>query len=193
MVSVITPTWGRHQLLLERCTPSVMVQGYRDVEHLVISDGPDPELRARTTQFPFRFEELPEHDDEQRTWGVLARRRGLELAQGELIAYLDDDNRWRHHHLELLVAALQESGADFAYSRFQVRHPSDHPSHVLGHEPPRLGQIDWSVIVHRRQLLELGQPELAGYACDWDLVDRWLEAEASYVFVPEVTCDYWLS
>jgi hypothetical protein len=43
-VTIVTPTWQRHDLLLNRAIPSVQAQGYPGVEHLVISDGPDPPL-----------------------------------------------------------------------------------------------------------------------------------------------------
>lgn len=45
LVSVITPTWNRHDLLLTRCLPSVQAQDYPAVEHVIISDGPDEDLR----------------------------------------------------------------------------------------------------------------------------------------------------
>ncbi len=44
LVSVITPTWNRHDLLLNRCIPSVEAQTYPDIEHIIVSDGPDPDL-----------------------------------------------------------------------------------------------------------------------------------------------------
>ena len=44
LVSVITPTWQRHALLLDRCIPSVAAQDYPNVDHVVVSDGPDPAL-----------------------------------------------------------------------------------------------------------------------------------------------------
>ena len=44
LVSVITPTWLRHDWLLHRCMPSVQGQTYPHIEHIIVSDGPDPEL-----------------------------------------------------------------------------------------------------------------------------------------------------
>jgi len=47
LVSVVTPTWQRHRILLERCIPSVQSQDYPNVQHVIVSDGPDPELASR--------------------------------------------------------------------------------------------------------------------------------------------------
>ena len=45
LVSVITPTWQRADLLVNRCIPSVQAQDYPVVEHIIVSDGPDQLLR----------------------------------------------------------------------------------------------------------------------------------------------------
>jgi glycosyltransferase involved in cell wall biosynthesis len=45
LVSVITPTWQRATLLLD-AVRNLREQAYRPLEHVVVSDGPDPALRA---------------------------------------------------------------------------------------------------------------------------------------------------
>lgn len=195
LVSVITPTWERWQLLLGRCIPSVLAQDYPALEHVVVSDGPDPDLRDFITAklslapHPVRFAELPEHDPEAQ-WGHHARLHGIDLAKGEYIAYLDDDNSWRSYHVRLLVEALEETGASFAYPLMAVHGRGEY---VIGADPPAEGQIDTSMIVHRRGLLDVatwrwypGIPTI-----DWDLVERWMAAGATWVRVPSVTCDYY--
>lgn len=186
LVSVITPTWGRHDLLLARCVPSVAGQTYGNIEHLVVADGPDAELRAEIPA-GVSFHELAEHDPAAR-WGHWARLDGIARSKGDIIAYLDDDNSFRPRHLELLVAALEESGADFAYSRMQVHGPHDH---LVGSAPPAYSQIDTSLIVHRRQLLERGTWHQSLPTIDWDLVARWLAAGATWTWVDETTMDYY--
>jgi glycosyltransferase involved in cell wall biosynthesis len=192
-VDVITPTWARHDLLLGRCIPSVQAQDYPDIRHVVVSDGPDPLLRPKLAPLlpnvVVRIEELPEHDPEAQ-WGHYARLHGIDLAKGEYIAYLDDDNSWHSYHVRLLVAALEETGADFAYPRMAVHGRGEY---VIGTDPPAEGQIDTSMIVHRRGLLDVatwrwypGIPTI-----DWDLVSRWMAAGATWVRVPSVTCDYY--
>ena len=44
LVSVVTPTWQRHEWLLERCIASVQAQTYPLIEHVIVCDGPDPGL-----------------------------------------------------------------------------------------------------------------------------------------------------
>lgn len=189
-VSVITPTWNRHQLLLGRCIPSVSQQTYTNWEHIVVSDGPDFEL-ARILDSPSSrrtYASMSWHDQNV-LWGSRARIHGQGVALGEVIAHLDDDNAWRPEHLELLVAKLVATGADFVYSRM-VRHPA---GDEIGLPPPRYAQIDTSLIVHRRELLNLANwtPSPTRLDPDWELVEKWLAGGATWAFVPAITCDYY--
>jgi glycosyltransferase involved in cell wall biosynthesis len=195
LVSVITPTWGRHALLLGRCLPSVATQTWPSwaLEHVVVSDGPDPELAAQLDgRRRVRFHQLDTHDPAYH-WGHRAKLAGLELARGELLAYLDDDNAFRPRHLELVAGALLLHGADFAYSRMEVRLPSG-GGYLVGRAPPECNHIDTSLLVHRRALLERSTWQNAddGRATvDCELALRWVDAGARWVHVPEITVDYY--
>jgi glycosyltransferase involved in cell wall biosynthesis len=199
LVSVITPTWQRAELLLERCVPSVQAQTYPDIEHVIVSDGPDQELAQAITalgmtrpgqlaqRHVIRFAQLAEHDPD-RHWGHLARQHGLRLARGKLVAYLDDDDAYRPHHVAALASALVlQPGASFAYSRMQ-RHTV--PPEVIGSDPPALAKISTQLLMHRRELATDWGPD-ALYEEDWRLVSRWLHAGAAYAFVNDVTVDVW--
>lgn len=186
-VSVITPTWQRHELLLRRCIPSVQAQDYPPfgLEHVVVSDGPDPQLADLVYGQVDVFHELPTRDAGA-GYGSRARLKGLELATGDLIAYLDDDDAYRPQHCAVLANALAAAGwADFAYSLMSVE------GSVVGTDPPGFCHIGTPMIMHRRALLEHGTWGPPGPAEDWDLVSRWLTAGARYVHVPDVTVDVW--
>jgi glycosyltransferase involved in cell wall biosynthesis len=130
-------------------------------------------------------------------WGSAARNHGLSLAKGDLVAYLDDDNAWRPDHLERLVAALEDDPqADFAWSRMHC-HPR---GYQIGSVPPAYGQLDSSLLIHRRGLPQrLGMwpspGEFAGdqHAPDWGVVARWLAGGARWAFVDAVTVDYYFA
>lgn len=199
VVSIITPTWyHRHDLLLTRCIPSVDAQTYPNVEHMIISDGPDPELAEK--MFPLQragqrsrwFLQLPEHDPAPH-WGHLSRLHGIELAAGELIGYVDDDDALRPRHVELLVdALLANPEAGWAFSKM-ASHTSGDAVNEIGHGPPSAGNIGTPMILHRRETLEHGTWGPSSALEDWELVNRWLRVGIGYTRVEEVTIDVWPS
>ena len=191
LISVITPTWQRHGLLLDRCIPSVAMQDYPLLEHVIVSDGPDPELGdLLASQSYVVYDQLPVKSSQR--WGVAARLRALELAKGDLICYVDDDNAFRPQHLTRIAQAMERNpDAGFGYTQIMMHRP-DH-AYVVGAPPPALGCIDTSAMFHRASLLELGTWRDDGHqsTIDWDLAEQWLQAGAGWEFVPEITADYY--
>ena len=188
MISVVTPTWARHDLLIHRCMKSVANQTV-PVEHVVVSDGPDDVLRRLLEGYDVVYLELDEHPADEVNTGAHARNLGLAEATGDLIAYLDDDNAFRPDHIETLAAALEATPtADFAYSRMFRHWQRDE----IGRDPPAHGHIDSSILMHRK-----GVPEKFGlwppniYEVDWALVREWVANGATWVHVSKVTVDYY--
>ena len=193
LASVITPTWRRHDLLLTRCVPSVQAQTYPNVQHIVVADGPDPELAAKIDGQISCFDQMPGHSDHPH-WGGPGRRRGIELATGDLIAYCDDDDAYRPRHIGLLAAALEANpSAGWAFSRM-VSHSTTGETVIGDYDgPPLFGTIGTPMVMHRREVLDIATwgPDSAGE--DFDLVSAWIQAGVPYVRVAEDTVDVWPS
>jgi glycosyltransferase involved in cell wall biosynthesis len=195
LVSVITATYRRHRELLGRCIPSVAAQTYEAIEHVVVSDGPDPELQQLLAETGARYGES-EHGGH---WGHLARLKGIEMATGELIAWLDDDDAWRPDHVALHAAALEEHPeAGFAYSRLLIgaqdanaRTYRDDPEECLGTDVYASGQVLTSMLFHRRAVLDVATWGTGTGTPDSDLVSAWADAGIPYVSIPQVSSWMW--
>lgn len=103
LVSVIIPTYRRPELVCIAIR-SVLTQTYAHLEVLVVSDGPDPAVRASVAalaQYDARlqFVELAENIGPAR-----ARNAGVLAARGEWLAFLDDDDEWLPTKLEHQMA-----------------------------------------------------------------------------------------
>lgn len=197
LVTIVTPTWDRDDFVF-RAILSVALQTYRPVEHIVVSDGPNPALETRLKrlraynysmgEYELRTHFLPQHDTSAR-WGHHARMRGIELATGNLIAYLDDDEQFLPHHVEGLVRALQDvPGAGFAYSRIKIFDPGY--DWVSGEDPPRYGQVSTSTLMHHRSVLDKAtwrQGWTHSDTIDWDLVKRWMDAGVKWAYNSQIT------
>lgn len=115
-VSVIIPTYNRAELV-SAAVESVLRQTYRDFEIVVVDDGSTDDTEQRLCRLggPIVYVK-------QDNAGVnAARNNGLRVAQGEYIAFLDNDDLWLENKLALQVALLEHySEAGFLFSDFYI-------------------------------------------------------------------------
>lgn len=107
MVSVIIPTHNRFKLLF-RAIESVINQTYNDIEIIVVSDGSTDD----TDVFMQRYldnSRVKYISYSPARGGNYARNRGIEAAEGEYIAFLDDDDEWLPIKVERQVAMMEEN------------------------------------------------------------------------------------
>lgn len=195
LVSIITPTWKRNDLLLDRCIPSVVRQTYpaEAFEHIVVSDGPDPGLEfLMRTGFPaVRYFELSEHETGH--IGNPARLLGLKEAKGDYIAYLDDDDAYRPEHVKTHIEALKaHPSARWSASQMDS-HSGGSSSYIIGRNGRKSGDIGTPMVVHEKSLLDIATWGASSETEDWDLFSKWNRAGAECVNIDEITVDVWPS
>src|SRR6201986_1976544 len=97
--------------MVERAVRSALAQTLRRIEVIVVIDGEDrvTELTlAAIARHDLRLKVLPLS---ARVGGSDARNRGVEVATGEWIAFLDDDDEWLVGKLEAQLDAVVQSRA----------------------------------------------------------------------------------
>jgi hypothetical protein len=196
LISVVMPTRDRRELLAA-AIESVEAQSYSHWELLVVDDG--------STDGTLAY--LAAIDDPRvcvlESGGVGpcgARNVALDLASGDLIAYLDDDNRFDPHWLK--AVALTFAGNPDASVCYGARvlqdegsvlrgTPSHRPGfHFVGWDEQAIRDYniaDTNVLAHRRSQVRFDE-DLA-YFGDWDLLLR-LAAESEPVEVPAIATYY---
>jgi glycosyltransferase involved in cell wall biosynthesis len=206
MVSVVTPTWGRHDLLME-CIANVRAQTYRPLEHVIVIDGQDEDLYESILAEDARATDDDGRVDVPITCVELGRRWTLELddsyaaaammvaqmvARGEYQHLMADDERWTPFHVELMVRALETTGADFVYPRTAYyRWQTPDQAVGIGVSPPVKGAI--TTLLYRREVFNTAKGPYrthTGRENDWDFIERMLNGGASHVFVDRVTTSH---
>ena len=104
-VSVVIPTCNR-PALLKRALRSVLAQTYQDFEIIVVDDGTES---AANVAEDFKDQRIHYLKNEGVHGGSAARNRGIEAAQGEFIAFLDDDDEWLSEKLKYQVTVLEKN------------------------------------------------------------------------------------
>jgi glycosyltransferase involved in cell wall biosynthesis len=170
--------------MLAEAVESVRAQTLTPLEHLVVDDG--------------SFS-VPPLDGVQvlavshRGLGP-ARNAGLERAQGEAIALLDDDDLWRPHHLEACWAELQRTGADVVYADCEeVGRRDGYSFTVRDFDRDLLERENYlcvpATVVRTSSLRSIGGFS-EGALEDWETWKRMARAGMTFVHLPQVTVTY---
>src|SRR5436853_1669432 len=114
LVSVIVPTYNRRETI-QAAIASVQRQTFTDWELIVVDDGSTDDTAALIEGSDPRLVLI-----RQKNQGVnAARNNGMLSARGQYIAFLDSDDEWLPHHLELSVAFFRAfPGEDFLSGEF---------------------------------------------------------------------------
>ncbi len=204
LVTVRIATYNRGNLVAERAIASALHQTHRNIEVLVVGDACDAatEAAVRTVRDPrVRFENLAKRGDYPQDpnfrWmvaGSAPMNRALEIARGEWIAPLDDDDEFTPTHIEVLLQACRSRGLEFAYGVAEMETRPGHWQRV-GSWPLKNGHIVHAATLYHARLRfmrhavdswRLDEPG------DWNLWHRMRSAGVRMGFVDEVVCRHYL-
>ena len=110
-VTAVIPTRNRPELV-QRAVRSALTQTYRNLEVLVVVDGPDTSTVAVLKAFEQTDERLRVIALEESVGGAEARNVGAKAARGKWVALLDDDDEWLPEKIESQITRAVASGND---------------------------------------------------------------------------------
>lgn len=106
LVSVIIPTYNNARLI-PYTLDSILGQSYSPLEIIVVNDGSTDETAEVVQEYvsrgAVRLHTQPNQGD------IAARNKGIELAWGDHIAFIDSDDLWNREHVRLLVEEIERS------------------------------------------------------------------------------------
>jgi glycosyltransferase involved in cell wall biosynthesis len=103
LVTAVVTTYDRSELV-KRAVESVFNQTYAPLEFLIIEDGTDSGVAAWLREAGHDSVRYVRHADNQGL--AAARNTALALADGDYVAFLDDDDAWKPDRIERQVSLL---------------------------------------------------------------------------------------
>lgn len=205
LVSVIIPTYLHHELLVSRAIPSALGQTYPHIEVVVVGDTAPAETARAIEQLSdprVKYENLtvraPYPEDPTEFWrvaGTTPWNTAWQLARGQWIAPLNDDDALRPQHVEILLEAARSDRFEVAYGAIEHHHP-DGTTQVVNSWPPESHQFGWQAALMHAGLgfmpMQLGSGAL-GVPGDWSLCRRMRRAGVRFTRLEDVVVDYYPS
>lgn len=127
LVSIIIPVY-KVEDVLRRCVDSVLGQSIADIEVILVDDGsPDgcPHMCDRYAEADKRVRVVHKEN------GGLsdARNRGLDIATGDYVMFVDSDDYIEQDSCERFLEAMKETGVDIVLGDWRVSPGKDKPDH----------------------------------------------------------------
>lgn len=120
MVTVIITTYKRQMDILKRAVNSVVAQTYKDIQLIIVNDYPAYKNIIESALKDYDVEIV--HNENNRG-ACYSRNVGIQLARGEYIAYLDDDDEWMPTKIENQLSAIKDE-YDMVYCQGKGIYPS---------------------------------------------------------------------
>lgn len=110
LISVIIPVYGVEKYIAQ-CLESVINQTYKNLEIIVVNDGTKDRSAEIAKKYAAQDSRIKVYDFENGGISV-ARNRGLEIAIGDYISYIDSDDWLDTKMYETLLEAAMKNDAD---------------------------------------------------------------------------------
>jgi glycosyltransferase involved in cell wall biosynthesis len=184
VITVLTATLGRRPAMLAEAIASVAAQTFTDWEHIVVDDGSFsvPDIDGVRVLHVGQCGLGP------------ARNVGVDVAEGDAIALLDDDDLWLPEHLETVWSVMQRTDADVVYADcIEEGRRDGYHLDVGPFDPERLAVQNFicvpATLVRTDSLRAVGGFP-SGALEDWGLWLRMHAAGMHFEFVPRKTVRY---
>lgn len=185
-VSVIIPAYNKADFTVQT-VESVLRQTYPNIEIIVVDDGSTDQTRQRLAIFGSRIQYIYKDN----SGACSARNRGIQLAQGEFIAFLDCDDLYEENKIELCVDFLRKN-KDFGFVHTAAYFIDEQGEITDKYSHPKSRHQGWIVkhllqgnyicnstpVIRRSCLAEVGGFDEHIFApADWDL---WLRLASRF-------------
>ena len=117
LVSIIIPYYKK-ELYLEQSIRSILNQTYQNFEIILIND--DPENKIFISKFSKLDHRIKLVHNENNLGAGLSRNKGLEIANGEDIAFCDSDDLWKNNKIEFQIELMKRLNFTFSFTGYDI-------------------------------------------------------------------------
>ncbi len=161
-ISVIVPVYNA-ELYLDKCIESIVNQTLKDIQILLINDCSTDNSQSICEKYANKYRNVELINLEKNCGPQIARNKGLELAKGEYIVFIDADDSINKQMCEIL------------YSKAMINHPDILMYNVIDNIEGKGKKFFADGLYDRKGIERTFFPKLIGYIDEngWINVTRW--------------------
>jgi len=177
LVSIVVPVYNV-KLYLSRCLESLVTQTHRTLEIILVNDGSTDGSEIICKEWVKRDDRIRLVEQENQGLGE-ARNKGLSVAQGQYLAYVDSDDWVQSDYIESMLFVAEKNQADLIVCNYQKVY-GEHGKYVYKPEKMKLtpycdlsvqadrslliyiGTLVWNKLYRREWMLEVGIKQPSG-------------------------------
>ena len=115
LVSIIVPVYNVANYIGE-CLDSLLNQTYRNIEIILINDGSSDESEKICKEYLVNDPRI-KYVYQDNAGLSMARNRGIDLATGEYLTFVDSDDYIKDYMIEVMIKAIANTGAEIALAK----------------------------------------------------------------------------
>lgn len=119
LISVIIPVYNVEKFI-ENTINSVLNQTYKNIEILIMDDCSVDNSAELIKCLAKEHSQIKYYKLKINSGAAVARNKGIELAEGEYIAFLDGDDRWKPDKLEKELSLAKDKNAGFIFTAIEM-------------------------------------------------------------------------
>ena len=117
-VSIITPCFNA-EATLEKTVASVLAQSYSDWELILIDDHSTDATYTHVKRYAEKDPRIKAVRMETNGGAAKARNRGIEMAQGRYIAFIDADDLWHTDKLKTQISLMESNNWALSFTSYK--------------------------------------------------------------------------
>jgi glycosyltransferase involved in cell wall biosynthesis len=121
-VSVIIPVYNGEKSI-GKALDSLLNQTYKHFEVVIINDGSTDRTENIVQEYPRRGMTI-RYVFQDNMGVAMARNRGLDLAKGQYVCFLDSDDFYEQRFMERMLRQISSTGSDVCYCGYKVVTPN---------------------------------------------------------------------
>lgn len=119
LVSIVTPVYNAERFI-EKTINSVLSQTYQNLELILVDDCSQDNSKDIIQSIMEKDSRVRYYRLKENSGAAVARNKGIEMARGRYIAFIDSDDVWKVEKLQKQLTLMKQKGYAFTFTAYET-------------------------------------------------------------------------